>query len=126
MAFTGDEPAGRLKRDSAVNQGGRRDTEEPLPATGASEEPRGNHPSPSLDDPVSHHQTRGLKLTGRDAVEGLDQGVNEVQDTVVVQGKGSRCQSQRGLTFALILIEETETQSSNVMPGGRAEDQSSP
>lgn len=59
-------------------------------------------------------------------MEGLEQGVNEAQDTVVVQGKGSRCQSQRGLTFALILIEETETQSSNVMLGGRAEDQSSP
>ena len=91
----------------------------------ASGEPRGNRPSPSLDNQVSHHHTGHLEPTGGEAAEGPGQGTDEGPDTAVVQRKGSRCQNQKGLPSALILIEETETQRSNVMLRGTAEDPSS-
>lgn len=43
----------------------------------------------------------------------------------MVLKKGSRCQNQNGLTSALILTEEKETQSRNIMLRGTAEDRSS-
>lgn len=70
MAFTGDELAGQLKGGSAVKAGGRLDTKEPCPAGEASGVPRGNCPSPSLDNRVSHHHTRHLEPTGGDVRRG--------------------------------------------------------
>ena len=107
-----------------MKAGGQLDTEEPCPVGEASGEPRGNRPSPSLDNQVSHHHTRHLEPAGGDATEGPGQGTDEGPDAAVVQRKGSRCQNQNGLPSALILIEETETQSRNMMLRGTAEDRS--
>ena len=77
----------------------------------------------STTESATTHTGR-LEPTGGDAAEGPSRGTDEGPDAVVVQKKGSRCQNQNGLTSALILTEEKETQSRNITLRGTAEDQS--